>query len=88
MHVWDADWEQRAACRGEDASLFFGPNGFESRRERETREMIAKAICSRCPVIDPCRDVSLQQAEIYGVWGGLGEVERRALLERRTERVG
>jgi WhiB family transcriptional regulator, redox-sensing transcriptional regulator len=88
VRVWDPDWEERAACRGEDASLFFGPNRSEPPSERETREMIAKAICARCPVMEPCRDVALRQGEVYGVWGGLGEAERRTLLARRREAVG
>lgn len=84
----DADWEQRAACKGADASLFFGPNRFEPKREREAREAIAKSICARCPVVEPCRELSLSRGEIYGVWGGLGEVERRLLLTRMATRAG
>lgn len=87
MRAWDFDWEQGAACRDADTTLFFGPNRHESRSEREARERVAKQICARCPVIEPCREVSLRQHEIYGVWGGLGEVERRTLLARHQEAV-
>jgi WhiB family transcriptional regulator, redox-sensing transcriptional regulator len=76
-------WELRARCRGEADSLFFGPNRFEPKRERVAREQAAKAICAHCPVIDACRDHALQHGEMYGVWGGLGEADRRMLLERR-----
>jgi WhiB family redox-sensing transcriptional regulator len=78
--VRDVDWEQHAACKGRDAAAFFGPNRFEPKRERERREAAAKAICATCPVLQPCRDHALRSGEVYGVWGGLGEVERRALL--------
>ena len=76
----DADWETRAACKGRDPSLFFGPNQFEPKRDREAREEAAKAVCARCPVILHCRERAILRGELYGVWGGLGEVERRTLL--------
>ena len=42
----------------------------------------AKAICATCPVRGPCLDYALRIREQHGIWGGLNEVERRALLER------
>ena len=41
-----------------------------------------------CPVLEPCREYALTSEEIYGVWGGLGENERRSLLERVTTKAG
>jgi len=79
----DERWEMEARCRGMDGTVFFGPNGFEPKRERLAREEAAKSICAACPVVTECRDHSIEHGELYGVWGGLGEVERRALLERR-----
>lgn len=81
-------WEQYAACRGADTSLFFGPVGFEPKRERTAREGAAKELCSRCPVIEPCRRHALVTGEVFGVWGGLGEAERRAHLEVVARRAG
>ncbi len=75
-------WELDARCRGEDGSLFFGPHGFESKRDRAAREEAAKAICATCPALEACRAHALRHGELYGVWGGMGEAERRALLER------
>lgn len=74
-------WELDARCRGEDAGLFFGPNRFEPKRERIAREQRAKEICWQCPALGPCREYALANAEPYGVWGGLGETERRAILD-------
>ena len=82
MGYRDVEWEARAACKGCDPSLFFGPNQFEPKRDREAREAAAKAVCARCPVIDDCRERAILSGELYGVWGGLGEVERRTLLLR------
>lgn len=73
-------WEDEARCRTVDAPLFFGPNRFEPKHERLAREAAAKAICASCPVIVPCRSHALTEGEMYGVWGGLGEADRRAIL--------
>jgi len=78
----ESAWQLEARCRGIDAGLFFGPHGFEPKRERAEREAAAKAFCRRCPVVEACREHALVQQELYGVWGGLGETERRVLLER------
>lgn len=72
-------WHDDARCRGEDALLFFGPNAFEPKHERIARENAAKRLCAECPVLVPCRQHALEQGEAYGVWGGLGEADRRGL---------
>jgi WhiB family transcriptional regulator, redox-sensing transcriptional regulator len=71
-----------AHCHGADAELFFGPPGIEPRGERMRREMAAKAVCRECPAMLACRQYALDQGEVYGVWGGLGEQERRLQLVR------
>jgi WhiB family transcriptional regulator, redox-sensing transcriptional regulator len=71
-----------ARCHGADADLFFGPPGIEPRVDRMRRESEAKALCRECPAIVPCRQYALEHAEVYGVWGGLGEQERRLHLIR------
>jgi WhiB family transcriptional regulator, redox-sensing transcriptional regulator len=81
-------WQFRAACRGEDASLFFAPSYFERHDEKDRREARAKAICARCPVRVDCLDYALRIKEPHGVWGGLNEQERRALLREQARRVG
>lgn len=80
----DATWQSRARCRGADAGLFFGPNDFERKQEREAREARAKALCAQCPVRRACLDYALVMREPYGVWGGLNESERRALVAQRA----
>lgn len=72
-------WERFAACGPEDIELFFGPVGPEDRSDRAEREERAKQVCARCPVVDPCRTSALSRGERFGVWGGLGERERRSL---------
>jgi len=43
----------------------------------------AKAVCTACPVRLQCLVYALDQREWFGVWGGMTERERRALLRRR-----
>jgi WhiB family redox-sensing transcriptional regulator len=74
------DWTDHATCRkpnAEDASLFFSPEQ-ETPSQRRVREEAAKAICAKCPVIDPCLRHALDAPEFYGIWGGMNEGEREA----------
>ena len=75
-------WQDDAACREEDLILFFGPDG-ERQPEREIRERKAKAVCAECPVRTECLADALDNRVEFGVWGGMTERERRALLRRR-----
>jgi WhiB family redox-sensing transcriptional regulator len=71
-----------ARCRDAASELFFGPAQQETRRERLARERRAKAMCDACPALDACRELALETLELYGVWGGLSEQERRNHLVR------
>ncbi len=81
--TWEWGWQWRAACRGEDTSLFFPASELETRREKEDREAKAKRICSGCPVRIECLEYAVRIREPHGVWGGLNELERRALIRGR-----
>jgi WhiB family redox-sensing transcriptional regulator len=85
---WRTGWQFQAACRGEDSSLFFAPNYFERREEKLAREARAKAFCDRCSVRTDCLEYALDVREAHGVWGGLNELERRAVLRQRERRAG
>jgi WhiB family redox-sensing transcriptional regulator len=43
----------------------------------------AKTLCKRCPVLIQCRTDALNRPERFGVWGGLDEDERAAVLRRQ-----
>lgn len=79
------DWQLRAACREADELLFFHPSG-ERGQAHDNRETAAKRICARCPVRLKCLEHALTVREPYGVWGGLGEDERLALLASASRR--
>jgi WhiB family transcriptional regulator, redox-sensing transcriptional regulator len=75
-------WQDRAACRGTNARLFFGPDN-ERPQDREVREARAKAICALCPVREQCLDYALRNAVKHGIWGGLTTEERTRERRRR-----
>jgi WhiB family transcriptional regulator, redox-sensing transcriptional regulator len=81
LRVGDWDWQVDAACRGIDTSTFYHPEN-ERGPSRARREMRAKSVCARCPVIDDCLRWALTAREPYGVWGGLSVDERERLLAR------
>ena len=83
MDVGHEGWWERAACRGQDAGFFFAPSWFETRDEKQGREAVAKAICGRCPVRESCLEHALATRDPHGVWGGMNEAERRAVLRER-----
>lgn len=80
------DWQDEALCRGHHAPLFFPPNTFERKDDRERREMRAKAICNVCPSLDPCNDYVMDIREPFGIWGGLTESDRKAVFSGAAAR--
>jgi WhiB family redox-sensing transcriptional regulator len=77
-------WQVKAACRGPQAAVFFPPPHSERKDERLDRERAAKAICKTCPVRRDCLDYAIRIREPHGIWGGLNEIERKQLIERRA----
>ncbi|HSP60867.1 MAG TPA: WhiB family transcriptional regulator [Ornithinimicrobium sp.] len=77
--LWE--WQYQGLCRTASPEIFFHPEGERgpSRRRREAR---AKAICEQCPVLRECREHALSVQEPYGVWGGMSEEEREAVLRQ------
>jgi len=78
-------WQDRAACRGTDVLLFFGPDD-EAGPEREIREAKAKAVCRLCPVRVQCLAYALRNSIWHGSWGGLNAEERARERRRRARR--
>ncbi len=69
-----AQWTTQAACRNSDPDALF-VQGAEQNR--------AKIVCGACPVRTECLADALDNRIEFGVWGGMTERERRALLKRR-----
>lgn len=68
------DWMTDAACRGAEPDELFVPGAAQNR---------AKAVCFGCPVRTECLADALDNRTEFGIWGGMTERERRALLRRR-----
>lgn len=77
------EWQLQGACRDLDTALFFHPEGERGPR-REAREAAAKAICRQCPVMRECARHALSTREPYGVWGGMSEAQREAVIGARS----
>jgi WhiB family redox-sensing transcriptional regulator len=71
---FDTDWAARAACRSTDPDMLFVQGAAQNR---------VKAICLGCQVRTECLADALDNRVEFGVWGGMTERERRALLRRR-----
>ncbi len=67
------EWVTHAQCRGGDPDALF-VRGAEQRK--------AAAICRACPVLTECRADALDNRVEFGVWGGLTERQRRAVLRK------
>ncbi|MEX3504064.1 WhiB family transcriptional regulator [Corynebacterium sp. LK2510] len=67
------EWVTSAQCRNGDPDALF-VRGAEQRK--------AAAICRRCPVQMECRADALDNRVEFGVWGGLTERQRRAVLRK------
>ena len=72
--MWNDDWAFAASCRTSAPDDLFVRGAVQHR---------AKAICSGCPVRTECLAEALDNQVEWGVWGGLTERERRAILRRR-----
>jgi WhiB family transcriptional regulator, redox-sensing transcriptional regulator len=70
------NWRGAARCRTADAEGLFVTGA----AQREVR-----GFCRACPVRTECLAHALDQRIEFGVWGGMTERERRALLRSRPE---
>lgn len=79
-------WQTLAACAGK-TELFFPPEGEKNPSQtRDDRITEAKQLCSKCRVRKQCLQHALGNKEEKGIWGGMTEDERRALMRRRAKR--
>lgn len=70
-------WMRHAACQASDTSLFYPTSESDSGK--------AIAICETCPVRALCLDEAVSRPELFGIWGGTTETERRIM--RRNGRL-
>lgn len=73
-------WRRQAACRDGDPEAMFVTAA-------EDQHAVAR-VCRRCPVMAECAGDALDNRVEHGVWGGMTERERRALLRRYPNVTG
>lgn len=69
-------WVSQALCRSADPDQLF---------VRGAAQRKAAVICRHCPVITECGADALDNRVEFGVWGGMTERQRRALLKQHPE---
>ena len=72
--LWNEDWAGKALCNQTRPDELFVRGAAQNR---------AKQMCAGCPVRTECLAEALDNQIEWGVWGGMTERERRALLRRR-----
>jgi len=70
------DWTAMSACNNADPDELFVTGAAQNR---------AKTVCMGCPVRTECLSDALDNRIEFGVWGGMTERERRALLRLRPD---
>lgn len=70
------EWVAKARCRSTDPDELF---------VRGAAQRKAALICRHCPVIAECAADALDNQIEFGVWGGMTERQRRALLKQHPE---
>jgi len=73
-----SSWRVNASCRDTD------PDGLFVRGAEQNR---AKTVCMGCPVRAECLAEALDGRINFGIWGGMTERQRRALLKEHPEVV-
>jgi hypothetical protein len=78
-------WVQQALCASpayaSKRDLWFAPKT-DTKAQREARQ-----ICWSCPALHACAQAAIDNREPVGLWGGITEAERRAILRRRGIRL-
>jgi WhiB family transcriptional regulator, redox-sensing transcriptional regulator len=71
-------WVSKALCRTADPDELFVQGAAQHK---------AAVICRHCPVMQQCAADALDNQVEYGIWGGMTERQRRALLKEHPEVV-
>jgi WhiB family transcriptional regulator, redox-sensing transcriptional regulator len=72
--TWNEDWAAKAQCQASRPDELFVRGAAQNK---------AKQLCGGCPVRTECLAEALDHQIEWGVWGGMTERERRAILRKR-----
>lgn len=76
------DFMDSGACLDSDPELFF-PDSGEGTVQGEREWSRAKRVCEECSVRSECLEYAIDNQHDFGVWGGMSEEERKALVRQR-----
>lgn len=71
------DWTG-ALCAQTDPELFFPDNA------NTITARMAKKICQRCPLIEPCLEYAMKDCNLLGIWAGTSIADRDVIRARRN----
>lgn len=74
----DRAWTLQALCKDTDPDEMF---------VRGAKQRQAAIICRHCPVMQECGAEALDNKVEFGIWGGMTERQRRALLKQHPDVV-
>lgn len=73
-------WMREANCVGTDPEAWFpGKGGRVS--------AVQKKICGNCVVQECCLIYALNHPELRGIWGGLTESQRKAIIKEKAKQL-
>ncbi|RZV45557.1 MAG: WhiB family transcriptional regulator [Acidimicrobiales bacterium] len=67
----------RGLCANQPPETFFPSDGVGVE--------VAKRVCAKCAVKEPCLEYALENRIDHGVWGGCSERQRRRILKARRK---
>ena len=68
-------------CSQIDPELFFP----EDKLDAQQKIKVVRPICQSCEFKNPCLEYALKHKDLYGIWGGFTEQERKSM--RRVKHV-
>ena len=72
-------WREKALCKKYKDIDFFSEDIGAIRK--------SISICNRCPVIAECLHYAITKEEVFGVWGGISQRNRRPLHRKYKQSI-
>jgi WhiB family redox-sensing transcriptional regulator len=76
----DWEWMKDAACKPDPDNEVYITWLFFPDSEKDPHVADAKDVCNSCGVQQECLKYAMDTRQVYGIWGGLTEEERRKLV--------
>lgn len=80
-------FSQPALCAESDPEMWFYDEKAGHGLVRTPEIEMAKRVCKSCPALAECLEYSLKYSGLFGIWGGLDHMERRAYQQEHGIRT-